>query len=317
MGVAAALLLSVLAAITGAIHYLSLINEAARAVADADPDDVNGERASSVIGALVSAIPTLAVAVWLGFTARGLHRGHNVSRILSALGLAAPVLLGLLSCCVGGAFAGILGLTLAGGGEFDSGTDDYSEFDYGSDYDSAFYDKLDSLDTGAFSTVVGVIGNGLSLLALGLAAAALILLFTGPANRFFRPQVPGFPPPFGYPPPYGYPQPYAYGPPMFAASPPFPQAPPFPQPPAFYGPPVFPQPSPYSGPAAFPQPSPFYGPPPALPGSWAYSEPPVFPAAPDPAASASSDELSSSAAPPGSPAPPDSPTPPAGDPPTA
>ncbi|MEU4240698.1 hypothetical protein [Actinoplanes sp. NPDC026619] len=234
LGIAGALLVCAGLAIANAIHYDGLIDEAVRAVATADPAEVADERSSNLFGALVIAVPLLVLAAWLGITALGVRRGSNAARILSAVGLGAPVLLAALYCCGGVFIGGALGFLLVASTDEGTGFDGDVDFSDSGDYDTGFYDKLSSLDNG-FSQISGIVGGSLGMLALLLGISTVILLFTGPARRYFRPAS-GFPPVHGYmpvfgyppPPPYGYPAPYGYPPPAFGYPP--------------YAPPVIPAP---------------------------------------------------------------------------
>jgi hypothetical protein len=278
LGAAGSLLICAVLFAVGAIYYNGLISDAAAATG-ADPDDVSAERIGNLVTTLVVGVPTLLLGGWLLGTAFGLRRGSNTARIMSAIGLAAPLVVGVLYCCGLGAFAGILGVAFSDGGFDDSGYDDgdFSEFDY--DGSSPFYDKLDNSDSG-FSAVVSGLGGVFGLFATMLALAAGILLFVGPARRYFRPDKypPGFPiagyPVYGFPQAYGY-QAYpfpapAYGPyaPGYAAAPPVPVHGPYPPGYGFYDPamppPEFPPPVPsypFPPPAASEPPTPVPEPP--------------------------------------------------------
>ena len=293
----AVLLILVGTSIAGAVHYNGLIDEAARATTP-DPEEVAFEREGNLAGTLFTGIPLLILAVWLGLSAVWMRRGNNIARILTWIGLGAPVLLGLGACFLG--FAGIL--AVAAFVPFDESFPDDPEFtdDPGFDGGGEFYDKLYSLDNGSVAYDV-VISSALALAVL-FAVTVVVLLFTGPANRFFRPLGRGGPAhfPYGsmpgplYPPapgtwgypgapapgPYGYasPPPGAayFGPPQ-AAGPYGPYGPPlaagpFGPPPAAgpYGPP------PNAGPYGYAVPPPFAGPvyPPPAAGTTGYAGPP-------------------------------------------
>ncbi|MBU2669276.1 hypothetical protein KOI35_37770 [Actinoplanes bogorensis] len=267
VGLVAVLLILIGMSIAGAVHYNGLIDEAARATS-ADAEEVSLEREDNVAGTLFAAIPLLLLAIWLGITAIWVRRGSNIARILTWVGLGAPLLLGL-GCCFFGFFAFAMFIP------FDESFADDPEFadDPTMDFsDSPFYDKLFSLDSGGWSVAYDAVISTALGLALLFAVTVVVLLVVSPSNRYFRPlgrvafgfpygPMPG---PYGYPGPvpgpYGYPGPVPYG---------YPGPPPA----AFYGyPGVPPVPGPYgyAGP-----PPPFPPPMPPFPGP---SQP--FPAAP-------------------------------------
>lgn len=216
------LLLMIGTEIAHAIRYDGLIDQALRATPGSG-DLAAGEHAGNLSGVLVPAVATLVLAVWLGVTAVGLRRGSNVARILTLVGLGAPLVLGLLFCVVGGLFGFLmLGLVapsdpgvadgpLAGGDE------------------SAFYNELGRLDSGGWSIALTVVGSTSAVVAVLLAIAVAVLLLTGGSNGYFRPR----PTPGPANPAWVYPQPYVYPPaywqqPFWYPAPPPPQQPPSP-----------------------------------------------------------------------------------------
>ncbi|MGK5681758.1 hypothetical protein [Actinoplanes sp. URMC 104] len=246
------LLLAVGVSIADAVRYDGLIDEAARTTT-ADPLDVASERDGNVTGLLVAGLPLTVLALWLGITVLWVRRGNNVARILTWVGLAAPIGL-LLLACVFGSFIGLAGLLLFGllagpleeepapVGE-DAGFDDFAWEDGG------FYDRLWTLDGGGWSLAYDAVRGTSLAVAFLFAIATAVLLLTGPANRYFRPDRAGANPPR-----------QTYGPMPFHP----------PMPPAFWSPPPFvpaPGPSPFGPPAAPAPPDPFVPPPaPAPPG---------------------------------------------------
>ncbi|XVU22313.1 hypothetical protein ACQPZJ_34265 [Actinoplanes sp. CA-054009] len=243
LAVAAMLLLFVGAVIARAVHYDGLITEAALPTA-ADPAIVADERSINLTGTLFPAIPALILAIWLGITAFLVRRGSNVGRILTFVGMGAPVALFLSGCLVGGFGLFVFFGSLAAGGIDEE--DPYADEPFPDDTDyypdsftgDAFYDRLYALDNGGWSIAYEVISFSALLLALACAIVTVVLLLTGPSGRFFRPGRAVTPP---RPLPYGYGMPPAYPAPM----------PPYPAP--SYPSPSFPAPS-YPS-AAFPAPS--------------------------------------------------------------
>ncbi len=221
------LLILVGTAIVDAVHHNGLIDEAARAT-NADPQEVAIARDDNLTGVLFACLPLGVLALWLGGTVWGMRRGSNVARILTWVGLAAPVVLALLSCLLGGLF-GFVGLflfalLLPDDPAFDEAPvdDDASGWTDG----TLFYDKLYSLDSGGWSIAFDAIMITAAALALLLAIALGVLLLTGPANRYFRPQQTPRRPPM----PYG-PSPAFAFPPAGPTFPPYgPTAPGFPPP---------------------------------------------------------------------------------------
>ena len=156
--------------------------------------------------ALIAVVPMVLLAGWFGVTSRWVRRGSNVGRILALAGLGFPFLLAFGSCLLSG-LAGVIAF-----GVMPAGGSSVEPYDPGSDEPSAFYEQLDRLDGAGFAAldVISAAAMGAALL-IGVAAG--VLLLTGPANRYFRPQ-PLYPVyPYGYPvPPQGwYPPPPSDG----------------------------------------------------------------------------------------------------------
>jgi hypothetical protein len=183
------LLLVIGVSIADAIHYDGLIDQAA-AGTGIDPDEVTFERDSNLGFALILGLPLLVLTIWLGVTVAFIRRGSNVARILTWVGLGAPAGLVLLSCLFGGVFGlfGVLAFAQLDESDFDDPdfSDDSLEFTDGSGGD--FYDRLYNLDSGGLSLVYDAIQAVAVTLAFLLAIAIVVLLLTGPANRFFRPN---------------------------------------------------------------------------------------------------------------------------------
>ncbi|MCM4079705.1 hypothetical protein [Paractinoplanes hotanensis] len=315
------LLLTVGVLIADAIHYDGLIDQAAR-VSGADEWEVSAERDSSLGFTLLFGLPLLVLTVWLGATVTFVDRGSNVARILTWVGLSAPVALCLVSCLLGG-FVGAIGVfAFSSLGEPIEGDD--GEILLEQEWrDDGFYGRLYDLDSGGWSLVYDALLAFTAPSAALLAVAIIVLLATRQSGRYFRPDqgqrlIPyagpalyhpagaqPFPPPapmFHYPPgPAGAPYPapphqhpwappaaHPPGPPPAFPPPQHPWAPPTPHPPGLWSPPTpqppTPQPpGPWAPPA--PQPAPDQWAPPAAqppPGPWAPPAPPASPAAQQP-----------------------------------
>ncbi|MEU4221712.1 hypothetical protein [Actinoplanes sp. NPDC026623] len=231
VALAGTLLLMVGVAIADAVHYDALIDQAARA-ATSGGDDAGSERAANLSSALLTAVPALLLAAWLGITAIWVRRGSNVARILTLVGIGAPVLLGALACVFGSLFGLLLvGLiTAAPGDGFTDGEELTDDESFTAWEGSDFYARLDRLDGKGWSVAFDVLGMVTVIVALLLAVATVVLLLTSTSHRFFRPWRPAplyrHPAPFhGYPAPFhGYPAPF-HG---------YPAPPPCPYPPAHW-----------------------------------------------------------------------------------
>jgi hypothetical protein len=206
------LLLIAAVAIAGAVHYDSLIDQAAR-VPGASATDVEFERSWNVSGTWAILVPTLLLAMWLGVCAWFARRRSNVARILTLVGLGAPIVLSVLACLAAGFMGVVFSLALASSepvGLDDEGFTDSSG--------QAFTDELDRLNGGGWSIAFDIIGATAGLLALLLGIATGVLLLVRTTAHWFRPPVwkPAHPyPPYwpGYcpppPAPYWYPAPPA------------------------------------------------------------------------------------------------------------
>jgi hypothetical protein len=267
------LLLMVGVAIADAIHYDGLIDQAIR-ITGPDASEAAFERSANLSGALIIAIPAVLMAVWLGIAAVWVRRGSNVARILTLIGLGAPLLLSLLFCLFGGLFGVLmLGLFAASSDDVLADDESFADDEGLAPWDeSNFYDELLRLDSGGWSVAFDVLGTTSAAMGALLGIATGILLLTSASNRYFRPQeaMPRLP----YPPPYhpaqihGYPAPHPY---------PYPPACPYPpahgHQPFWYAVPAPPSP-PY-----LPWPEPSVAPPTPAPGPAAPPDQPSSPPA--------------------------------------
>jgi hypothetical protein len=228
-------------AVADTIHYDGLIDQAIR-ITGPDGSEAAFERAANLSGALITAVPALLMAVWLGIAAGWLRRGSNVARILTLVGLGAPLLFGLLSCLFGG-LSGLLMFGMLSMPSDDVVPDDEGFAGWDDDEgfarwdESTFYDELQGLDSGGWSIAFDVLGATFAATAVLLGIATGILLLTSASSRYFRPQQsapwPPYPPPYypaqfhGYPAPPPCPYPPAYGPQPFWYAAPAPPGPPY------------------------------------------------------------------------------------------
>ncbi|MFG3698772.1 hypothetical protein ACGF5C_12765 [Micromonospora sp. NPDC047620] len=190
--------------VTQAIQWDGQIDRAVRAVPDADPDEVRGERWSNVVGAVVLGLPALLLALWLAATALPVRRGGNVARILVFVAGGIQ----LVVCC-GQSFAGVLAFPLLLGlglgfdepyaeGEYpaDGSVDPEADFWAESKFVETLYSESDPFDAVLFPLA----GLGV-LTVLLLTLAVVLLLALPPAHRWFVPRA-AFPaaplPPAGY-----------------------------------------------------------------------------------------------------------------------
>ena len=201
-------------AVAEAVHYDSLIDQAARAVG-AEPADVALERSGNVSGALFTTVAVSLLAAWLGVTAWWMRRRSNVARILALVGLGAPLALGVLACLAGG----LIGVVLAGALLQSPGGFEPEEADSAAWDGEALFDEIDRLSGSGWSIAFEAVGSVASLLGLLLAVATGVLLLVRTSSHYFRPGTPvAVHPHAGYGPgpvgPYSYPYPYPY--PTFA-----------------------------------------------------------------------------------------------------
>lgn len=202
------LLVTIGIAVAEAFHYDALIRQAAL-TAEADASDAAFERSTNVVGASAIAVPATLLAVWLGTAAAWLRRGSNVARILTLVGLGAPVLLGLLACLFGGVLAVMMVPFLAGLPDEPLPDEPMPEGD-----GSASYQRLERLDGGGWSIAFDVAGMTTTSATFLLGISTGVLLLTGASNRYFGAEqsMPGgYPPPYPVP-AYRYPTPYPYPP---------------------------------------------------------------------------------------------------------
>ncbi|NJP30729.1 hypothetical protein [Micromonospora thermarum] len=205
------------------IQWDGRIDDAARAVPSADPDEVRAERWSNVTGALFIGVPVLLLAVWYAATALPVRRGGNTARILVFVAAGAQLLVCLGQGCFGALFVPMMFVAgVAGEGPPYPDEEGMSEDFWG---DSAFLDALYGT-TDPFEAVLFPLAM-LGVLAVFLLTAAVVLLLAlPPAHRWFVPATPARPapppviPPYGYAPPRYVPPGYAppsYAPPSYVA----------------------------------------------------------------------------------------------------
>ncbi|MDM4721579.1 hypothetical protein QTQ03_19020 [Micromonospora sp. WMMA1363] len=199
--------------IVQAVQWDGHIDRAVRAVPDVDPGEVSAERWGNVTGALFISVPVLLLAVWYAATARPVHRGGNVARILVFVGAGLQLLVCLGQGCLGVVF---LPMLLAGAGFDEAYPDDGdppAEFWEDSAFLDALYGTTDPFDAVFFP--LGVLG---ALLVFLLTAAVVLLLVLPPAHRWFVAARPVPPPLSTIPAPYlaAEPVPPAYAPPDYA-----------------------------------------------------------------------------------------------------
>jgi hypothetical protein len=199
--------------VTQAVQWDGQIDRAVRAVPDADPDEVRGERWSNVTMAVVLGLPTLLLALWLAATARPVRRGGNVARILVFVAGGVQ----LVVCC-GQSFVGAFVFPLLFAFGFDDGP--YVEGEYPEEgpvgpeaeiwTESKFFEELYSRSDPFDAVLFPLAGLGV-LTVLVLTLAVVLLLALPPAHRWFVPRAA----PAAPMPPAGYPVvPLAYAPPV-------------------------------------------------------------------------------------------------------
>jgi hypothetical protein len=188
--------------VTQAVQWDGQIDRAVRAVPDADPDEVRGERWSNVTMAVVLGLPTLLLALWLAATARPVRRGGNVARILVFVAGGVQ----LVVCC-GQSFVGAFVFPLLFAFGFDDGP--YVEGEYPDEgavdpeadvwAESRFVEELYSRSDPFDAVLFPLAGLGV-LTVLVLTVAVVLLLALPPAHRWFVPRAaPAAPPPAAYP----------------------------------------------------------------------------------------------------------------------
>lgn len=181
---AAFLLLALVgAAVAYAVYFDGEISRAAELVPDADPVEVEDERAANVIATLVVAVPMLVLGIWLAVTAVPVRRGSKAGRILVFVAAGGALLLCALQTCGVLLFAPVA--FLADGEDPSSADDDWLGED--SEFLKALYRGSDSL----FDLLPLGVGLGV-FLAVVLVGTVVLLLALPPANRYF---VPGSVPP--------------------------------------------------------------------------------------------------------------------------
>ncbi|SCL57459.1 hypothetical protein [Micromonospora peucetia] len=197
-----ALLALVALLVTQAIQWDGQIDRAVRAVPDADPDEVRGERWINVTMTVVVGLPTLLLALWLAATAVPVRRGGNTARIMvfvaGGLQLAVCLCQGLFGALVFPLFF-VLGFEEGPyvEGEYPDGDSAAPEADIWAEskFSEALYAGPDTFDAVLFPLAgVGV------LTVLLLTFAVVLLLALPPANRWFVPRTESLAvPPTAYP----------------------------------------------------------------------------------------------------------------------
>ncbi len=176
-------LLMVAVAVAEAVHYDSLIGQAARNIG-ADPAEVAFERSGNVSGTLFLTVPAVLWAAWLGVTAWRMRRGSSVARILALVGLGAPLAMGVLACLVGGLIGVVFaGIVLQLPAEPEPGGAD--AVDWGGE---ELFTELDRLSGSGWSLVFDAISGGGFLLMLLLTVATGVLLTVESARHYFHPR---------------------------------------------------------------------------------------------------------------------------------
>ena len=199
-----------------AVDWNAQIDQAARAVPDADPDEVRGERVGNVVMSVLFGLPALLLAAWMAATALPVRRGGNTARILVFVAGGTELLICLAQGCSGMMFAPLI---FATGFEEEGGTsvDPDDEYWQESRFIETLYDSPDPFDEVLFPLA----GIGI-LTVLMLTAAVVLLLALPPAHRWFVPRTTAPTPPVPFaplpPPGYGYhlpvvPPGYGYYPP--------------------------------------------------------------------------------------------------------
>ncbi|MFI7574595.1 hypothetical protein [Micromonospora sp. NPDC049497] len=209
-----------------AVDWNAQIDQAARAVPDADPDEVRGERVGNVVMSVLFGLPALLLAAWMAATALPVRRGGNIARIMVFVAGGAELLICLAQGCSGMAVAPLIFATgfaeepypEVGGTPADPGDDFWQE----SRFIETLYDSPSPFDQVLFPLA----GFGI-LTVLMLTAAVVLLLALPPAHRWFVPVTtapnpavafaPVPPPGYGYHPP-AIPPGYAPVPPGYVSA---------------------------------------------------------------------------------------------------
>ncbi|WP_433389076.1 hypothetical protein [Micromonospora sp. KLBMP9576] len=186
-----------------AIQWDNQIDRAVRAVPDADPDEVRGERWSNVSTTVVFGLVILLLATSLAATALPVRRGGNTARILVFVAGG----LQLLACCAP-SFLGALALPMIAFG-FDDEPYPEGEHPEGAPADasadiwaeSKFFETLYATSD-PFDAVFFPLAGGGAVAVLVLTLAVVLLLALPPAHRWFVPRTAGTAAPM---PPAGFP----------------------------------------------------------------------------------------------------------------
>ncbi|GAA4955422.1 hypothetical protein [Actinoplanes utahensis] len=172
-------------AVAEAVHYDSLIDQAARVVG-ASPADVAVERSGNVSAALFTTVAALLLATWLGVTAWRMRRRSNIARILALVGLGAPLALGVLACLAGG----LIGVVLAGALLSSPAGVEPEEADSTAWGGEALFEEIDRLSGTGWSLAFDAAGSITLLLGLLLTVATGVLLLVRGSSHYFRPEPP-------------------------------------------------------------------------------------------------------------------------------
>lgn len=198
LAVVVVLLLLIGLVVWHAVQWDGEIDRAARAVPDADPAEVAGERTGNAIMSAVLGGSALLPAIGLAVTAPFVRMGHNAARIVVFVVAGVAALFGIGPGCAGAAvipFAFLAGPAVA---EPPPGAGPDGAWE-----ESRFFTEL----YGSSDPTEGVFfGGGLLGVAtvLVLTLAVVVLLAVPPANRFFVPR-PASVQPMSYgPQPAGY-----------------------------------------------------------------------------------------------------------------
>lgn len=210
---AAILLVLIGLAIAWSVNYHALIDQAVLNVGDSG-GEADYERASALRTCLVACGLLGVLAGWAGVTAFGVRRGSGVARILTLVGLATPLLVGLLLSLGAGLLALVALPLLFGVGSEDPipADEDYYYPDDPAMYPdwgvSRFYDELDKLSTTSTWQAVTDVGAVTLVATLGLLAVAItVLLLHRTSHGYFNRGTarPGPPQPW---PPQPWPAPF-------------------------------------------------------------------------------------------------------------
>ncbi|SCG46947.1 hypothetical protein [Micromonospora halophytica] len=179
-----------------AVDWHGQIDRAARAVPDADPDEVAGERFGNIFMSSLFGLAALLLAGWLGGTAVGLRRGSNVARILVFVAGGFHLLLFFGQCCTGALMIPFF-FALGEPEEWDPELDGPYPPEESKFFQTLYPDNGFGLREDIFFGV----GAGGWAVVVGLTLAAVVLLALPVAQRWFVPRSAADPQPVGPPAP--------------------------------------------------------------------------------------------------------------------